>query len=351
MYKVLIVDDDKLERNGLICTVPWESIGMAVVGDVSNGSLALDFLKDHEVDLAVVDITMPVLSGLDFIKESRKRQPGLAYVVLSFHEDFEYVQQALRLGALDYISKLRLEEEDCTEIFRKISALIGVSREQMVCDGNRGLPEDAEQGLAEPEMEKLRVLWCGMRWVYDKERFQEQLDALGASGIGLRQMERLLIWVSRKADESFGIGCNPPYLSSKDEGAQWLSALYKRLLDHNQALINSAPLPLCILNAVRYIRAHLTQRLNAEQVAREVNMSRSYFSTSFKVATGCTFNDYLRHERVELAKQLLRKQKMTISQLAETVGYDDSKHFSRVFYAQTGVHCSEYARQYSPKTT
>ena len=83
------------------------------------------FLKTHRVDLCVVDISMPILSGLDFIRESRGLYPRLQYVVLSFHEDFEYVQSALRLGALDYISKLRMEEMDCTEIFRRCGQSAG----------------------------------------------------------------------------------------------------------------------------------------------------------------------------------------------------------------------------------
>jgi two-component system response regulator YesN len=128
---------------------------------------------------------------------------------------------------------------------------------------------------------------------------------------------------------------------------QWLSALYERLHDRAQGLTDSAAPSVCILQAVQYIRDHLTERLKAEHVASKVNMSRSYFSTSFKAVTGYTFNDYLRHERVELAKRLLRKQKIPLSELSEAVGYEDSKYFSQVFYAQTGVHCSEYARQYT----
>lgn len=59
-YRVLVIDDDKLARNGLISIVPWEECGMA----------ALEFLKSHSVDLAVVDLSMPVLSGMDFIRKA-----------------------------------------------------------------------------------------------------------------------------------------------------------------------------------------------------------------------------------------------------------------------------------------
>ena len=101
MYSVLIVDDDKLARKGLIAITDWAKCGMQVVGDVANGKLAMDFLAEHQVDLVVVDMVMPVMNGLEFIRESSRLYPQLQYVMLSFHEDFEYVKSALRLGALE----------------------------------------------------------------------------------------------------------------------------------------------------------------------------------------------------------------------------------------------------------
>ena len=80
MYKVLVIDDDKLARKGIISIVPWAQCGLEVVGDVANGALALEFIERHEVDLAIVDLNMPVFSGLDFIKEFRQRRPEIQYV-------------------------------------------------------------------------------------------------------------------------------------------------------------------------------------------------------------------------------------------------------------------------------
>ena len=91
MYQVLVIDDDKLARKGLISLIPWEKYGMEVAGDVANGALALQFIETHPVDLAVVDLTMPVLSGLEFICECRAREISVDYIVLSAHEDFTYV--------------------------------------------------------------------------------------------------------------------------------------------------------------------------------------------------------------------------------------------------------------------
>ena len=57
--KVLVVDDDKLARKGLISIMDWGKYGFEVVGDVQNGRKALEFLKDNEVDIVFTDIDMP----------------------------------------------------------------------------------------------------------------------------------------------------------------------------------------------------------------------------------------------------------------------------------------------------
>ena len=57
-----------------------------------------NLFERHEVDLAIVDLNMPVFSGLDFIKECRQRRPEIQYVVLTAYESFEYIQQALEAG-------------------------------------------------------------------------------------------------------------------------------------------------------------------------------------------------------------------------------------------------------------
>lgn len=68
MIHVLIVDDDKLVRKGLMSFLPWESFGMRVVGEAANGEKALDFLKANRVDLLMTDLAMPVMSGIELIK-------------------------------------------------------------------------------------------------------------------------------------------------------------------------------------------------------------------------------------------------------------------------------------------
>ncbi|WP_409340489.1 helix-turn-helix domain-containing protein [Paenibacillus sp. MBLB4367] len=124
MIKVLVVDDDKLARRGIIAEMPWDAFGMKVVGEANNGERALEFLRNEEVDLLITDLAMPVMSGLDLMREVQRLYPPIWFVVLTFHQDFELIQEALRIGAIDYIAKTQIENTRMEEVLGRISERI-----------------------------------------------------------------------------------------------------------------------------------------------------------------------------------------------------------------------------------
>ncbi|WP_145325471.1 response regulator transcription factor [Paenibacillus xylanexedens] len=124
MIKVLIVDDDKLVRKGISSAMPWNEFNMEVVGEASNGAKALDFLKSQPVDLMLTDLAMPVMSGIELMRAARQLYPELHIVVLTLHQDFDYIQEALRLGAIDYIAKVQLEKEQFEHVLHRIHTRI-----------------------------------------------------------------------------------------------------------------------------------------------------------------------------------------------------------------------------------
>ncbi|MDQ8736783.1 helix-turn-helix domain-containing protein [Paenibacillus sp. LHD-38] len=121
---MLIVDDDKLVRKGLIVLMPWQKFGLKVIGEAANGEAALQFLENNDVDILITDLAMPVMSGIELMRTVRIRYPNIWLVVLTFHQDFEYIQESLRLGAIDYIVKLQLEKEKMDDVLTRIMGRI-----------------------------------------------------------------------------------------------------------------------------------------------------------------------------------------------------------------------------------
>lgn len=105
MYKVLLVDDEKLVIQGLARFVPWNEAGYAVAGTATSVARALTFLENETVDLVITDIQMPVQNGLDLLRILKEQYPHVKTIILSGYSEFAYAQQALRLGALDYLTK------------------------------------------------------------------------------------------------------------------------------------------------------------------------------------------------------------------------------------------------------
>lgn len=105
MYSVLLVDDEEMVTQGLSRFVPWADIGYEVAGTATSAARALTFLESHPVDLVITDIQMPVQNGIDLIRILKEQYPQIKTIILSGYSEFSYAQQALRLGALDYLTK------------------------------------------------------------------------------------------------------------------------------------------------------------------------------------------------------------------------------------------------------
>ena len=120
MIKVFVVDDEKLVRRGIIGLIDWERFGMEIVGDSGSGEETVEFLKREEVDLLFSDLEMPGLSGIPFLQEVKRVRPKIQIVVLTMHQEFELIQQAVRIGILDYITKAQIEEENVDALMNGI---------------------------------------------------------------------------------------------------------------------------------------------------------------------------------------------------------------------------------------
>ncbi len=105
MYKVLIIDDEPVVRKGMINVIRWNELGCTVVGEAANGLEGEALILEKKPDIILTDIHMPEMNGLEMIKETLSDVPHAQIIVLTGYRDFDYIQEALRLGAADYLLK------------------------------------------------------------------------------------------------------------------------------------------------------------------------------------------------------------------------------------------------------
>lgn len=120
MFKVMIVDDEPMIRQGLQSLVEWDHYQFEVCATASNGVEALEKYKQHSPELILIDIRMPMMDGLQTIQELRKQGAACKILILSGYGEFQYAQQAIRYRVDGYVLK-PIDEDELTGFVAKIS--------------------------------------------------------------------------------------------------------------------------------------------------------------------------------------------------------------------------------------
>lgn len=111
MYKMIVVDDSEPTRRGICESVNWEMMDIEIVGEASDGLEAMVLIHDTDPDIIICDVRMPKLDGIALINEVQPSHPSLQVLFLSGYSDKEYLKNAIKLNAVDYLYKpLQLHE-------------------------------------------------------------------------------------------------------------------------------------------------------------------------------------------------------------------------------------------------
>ena len=129
MYKLLIVDDEKIEREGMAELIPWGSYGIELAGTAWNGQDGYEQVLKVHPDIVMTDIKMPVMDGLELIRRLKEEFPDIEVIVLSGYGEYEYTSQAMELGIKYYILK-PCDEERMLPVIEKVKEEIETKRQE-----------------------------------------------------------------------------------------------------------------------------------------------------------------------------------------------------------------------------
>ncbi|HZH58459.1 MAG TPA: response regulator, partial [Metabacillus sp.] len=105
MYKLIVVEDDRIIRRGICQSTLWEEHGFIVAGEAGDGEIALDLIKKEQPQVVISDINMPFMNGLEMGKKIREISPETRIIFLTGYEEFKYAHEAIKLKAFDYLLK------------------------------------------------------------------------------------------------------------------------------------------------------------------------------------------------------------------------------------------------------
>jgi DNA-binding NarL/FixJ family response regulator len=119
MLRILLADDHGIVRSGLRVLIERQQ-GMSVVAEADDGVAAVDETLREDPDVAILDVAMPRMTGIQATREIKSRRPRTAVVLLSMHDDERYLFDAFRAGASGYVLK-RAADEELIEAIRAVA--------------------------------------------------------------------------------------------------------------------------------------------------------------------------------------------------------------------------------------
>lgn len=105
MYKVLLVDDERIIVEGISLTVKWNEFNTELAGTARNGLEAMAFIESHMPDIVISDIKMPGMNGLQLVEKVYEKFPHIAFILLSGFSEFDYARTAMQFGVKHYLLK------------------------------------------------------------------------------------------------------------------------------------------------------------------------------------------------------------------------------------------------------
>ncbi|GAB6152345.1 hypothetical protein JCM17380_10950 [Desulfosporosinus burensis] len=349
MYKVLIVDDDKVVRYMLKRYKKWANIGFSVEEEASDGKEALRKLSSGQIDLVITDIKMPGMDGIEFLSELRFRKWEVCSILLSTHSDFEYAKQGIRLGAFDFITK-PLEEDVLSEALERAKKYLDEKNQQRIrVEEERRLIEDSLTHFYPKRREERMVVlilagnlaalteaeaaFSELTKLLDQDLFKtaKLLEIMLSNLSGAIYQE--FSWIQKVEEAAFSSVLQhvDSMQGMKSEFLSCIRGLITVVKKYELHQSDSIVRKTCI-----YITDHIEKDINLELAANEVHVSKDYLGKLFKQKTGVSFNDYLTKIKMEYAKHLLGTGEYKNYEVSEKIGYSSPDYFCRLFKNYTG---------------
>lgn len=124
MLKILIVDDENLERKALTKIISSSIENVTVIGEAPNGRKAIEMAREHRPDIIFMDIKMPGIDGVQAVKEIKKLDGGVRFIMVSAFNTFEYAKEVMQQGVKEYILKPSRKQDILESLQRVVDEIL-----------------------------------------------------------------------------------------------------------------------------------------------------------------------------------------------------------------------------------
>jgi two-component system response regulator YesN len=357
----LIVDDEKIVREGIGNYIQWDAYDMNLIGMAQNGREALEIIKKEKVDLLITDICMPEMDGLELVAYLKEQPEYPLVLLISGYSDFTYAQAAVSSELIqDYILK-PIDFDQMDKVLTKIKGKILKDEDAIifpVLDEDEWelfmytgkniilMTQNKIVGLLEEHnnQKSLRIL-------------QQTIETFKKEGKSHNFIARYCIEVALSISELVldKTGCtqllrqdpisNISNMKTDKEITDYIKETFEKATQALKREGKNMCSPM-VQAAIRHINACYNDvNLSLNVVAEHCKVSPNYLSIKFKEDMGINFIKYLNGLRIQKAKGLLKDISLKVYMVSTAVGYEDVRYFSRIFRTLTGYTPTEYQKK------
>ena len=298
MFSVIVVDDEMMIRTSISAFINNCDVGFEVVGTFRDGSDAIKYLEENNVDLVISDIRMVQVSGIDLAQYIYENKPWTQVILLSGYTDFEYAKAAIKYNVKEYITKP-------TDFENLKNSLINM-----------------KNLLTEQKNNNINSFFDNIMHLYAEIVSINLADA----------KETLFALLDKNTHKNERLG----QYAFNDFSIKMLENIIKQLSAKNKKTDN-----IVVDKLIQFINDNFSKNISLQDAAESVFFNPAYCSRFFKEQTGENFSNYLLKVRMEHAVKLLKENKK-INDISKECGYQSPGYFTRVFKDYYNCTPSEY---------
>lgn len=329
-YKVLVADDEIANLNGVVSLLTREFPDIEVVAKFTNGKNVVDYLEHNTVDIAILDIRMPVMDGLEVSEYIYRNELHISVIIMTGYKEFEYARKAIDMHVSAFLEK----PFDMKQVVSKI---------REVCDERRkarGKIRTFDEQLNISKMARLMIENLMLQKQNEIEMLNEIISCYSQS-----QLHEFIQVFLERINEIVEI--DQAYYLKKEKETEDSERLLRIVLNIEKIFMEKISADAYNVHNMKkiekYIEEHCGEDITLKMVADKFFYNYSYLSRVFKEKKGKNFSGFLLQVRMEKAKKLLEKEGASAIEIAGMVGYTGYSNFRKVFKNYTGVSPSQYA--------
>lgn len=355
MFKTLIVDDREIFLQELKRIKVWGDItGFEITGMANNGNRALELLRKNLYDLVLTDIRMPVIDGLQLLKEIKKENLCPCVVLLSEYSEFTYARQGIIYGAFDYIVKPPTEE-GILELLKRAGNYLKASQ---ISDAENAPFADSSYEWVYPSAEEITLISYIINKNIDAvQLFAVTLDKLYIAlkdniikaDIIVKKLYHNIIIKTYEAFKWLDNFINPAYFNEVDYLHDGNDDTYKEFYFRKinylvNFIIKYQPVTSDqnIKEICEYVLNNPEADLKLKVIAEKFYMNNTYLSNLFVTKTGIHYNDYITMVKIGRAEYLFRNSDLKTYEIGYQIRYRDINYFLKQFKKVTKKSAANY---------